>query len=415
MAHLKLRRKSAPLILCGATILSGVCAPAFAQETFGEALAMGKPLLESRLRYEGVDQAGLKKGSALTLRNRIGFQSADWKNLKFLVEFEDVRALDDDYNSTTNGKTQYPTVNDPTVTELNRAQVVWTPSSFTTVTAGRQRIILDDARFIGNVGWRQDEQTFDALRVDTTVGKLAVTYAYVFQVNRILGESADWDSDSHLLNVTLPITEALKIQAFDYALDFENAKANSTNTIGLKASGSAWVSSFKLAYSGYYAKQTDYGYNPADFELSASNIDGAVTWDMYTLKVGYETFEGDGTRGFITPLATAHAFNGWSDALAFNGNKTMANGFKNLSYTLTVAGYTHPAFPLIKNPTLMLAYHDFETDRLSQSIGTEFDAQFASGLTKNLSLLLKYADFERANTIMPASRTKVWVGFEYKL
>ncbi|ESQ78345.1 alginate export family protein [Asticcacaulis sp. YBE204] len=390
-------------------------APALAEDTFSEALAAGKPILESRLRYEGVDQAGLKEGHALTLRSRIGFQSSDFKNLKFLVEFEDTRALDDDYNSTTNGKTQYPAVNDPTVTELNRLQVVWTPSSFTTVTAGRQRIILDDARFIGNVGWRQDEQTFDALKIDTTLGKFAVSYAYLFQVNRVLGETADWDSDSHLLNVTLPISEALKLQAFDYALDFENAPANSTNTLGLRATGQTWLSSVKLAYSGYYAKQTDYGYNTADFDLAAYNADAALTWDMFTFKVGYEVFEGNGTRGFITPLATTHAFNGWSDALAFSGNKTHANGFKNLSYGLTVAGYTHPSFPLIKNPTLTLVYHDLETERLSQSIGTEFDAQFAAGLTKNVSLLLKYADFERANTAMPASRTKVWVGFEYKL
>lgn len=388
---------------------------AAAQDSFGEVLAAGKPILESRLRYENVEQAGLKDGAALTLRNRIGFQSAEYKSLKFLFEFEDVRALDDDYNSNTNGKTQYPVIADPTVTELNRAQLVWTPSAYTTVTAGRQRIILDDARFIGNVGWRQDEQTFDALRVDTTLGKLSVTYAYVFQANRILAETADWDSDSHLLNVTWPINEALKLQAFDYALDFENAKPHSTNTYGVRATGSAWVSSFKLAYAGYYAKQTDYGYNPTDFDLKAYMVEGAVTWDMFTVKVNYESLEGNGTRGFITPLATVHAFQGWSDVFAYNGNKTHPNGINNLNYSLAIAGYTHSSFPLIKNPTLLIVYHDFETERLGQSIGSEWDVQATAGLTKNLSVLLKYADFERANTTMPASRTKLWFGLEYKL
>jgi hypothetical protein len=32
------------------------------------------------------------------------------------------------------------------------------------LTLGRQRINLDDQRFVGSVGWRQNEQTFDAVR-----------------------------------------------------------------------------------------------------------------------------------------------------------------------------------------------------------------------------------------------------------
>jgi hypothetical protein len=35
------------------------------------------------------------------------------------------------------------------------------------IQAGRQRIVLDDARFIGNVGWRQFEQTYDAASLRT--------------------------------------------------------------------------------------------------------------------------------------------------------------------------------------------------------------------------------------------------------
>ena len=36
----------------------------------------------------------------------------------------------------------------------------------TPLKVGRQRIILDNARFVGNVGFRQLEQTFDAARIE---------------------------------------------------------------------------------------------------------------------------------------------------------------------------------------------------------------------------------------------------------
>jgi hypothetical protein len=44
--------------------------------------------------------------------------------------------------------------------------------------AGRQRIKLDDDRWVGNVGWRQNEQTYDAARLQTNLGFL-YQFAYL--------------------------------------------------------------------------------------------------------------------------------------------------------------------------------------------------------------------------------------------
>ena len=93
-------------------------------------------------------------------------------------------------------------------------------------------MLIDDQRFVGNVGWRQDEQTFDALRADFTLGRLKATYAYVFHVNRIFGQALDWKSVSHLLNVTYAVADPLRLEGFVYALDFSNSPANSTLTAG---------------------------------------------------------------------------------------------------------------------------------------------------------------------------------------
>ncbi len=412
-----------------AAILGLAAHTAHAEDTIADALSASKPILESSLRAEHVDQLGFaEKASALTWRNRIGFQSGDFHNIKALVEFENVQALSGDYNSTLNGKTTYPTVLDPKVTELNRAQLSWTPTETTTVTVGRQRIILDDARFVGNVGWRQDEQTVDGLRLDTTLWRVKLTGAYLSRINRVVADAKDWNSNSYLLNASYSLSEAVKFTAFDYALrfstaataptvgDIANAKASSVSTVGLRAYGGDWVSAFKLAYVLQYAEQKPAGLNPATFTLHEKMAEGSATWDIYTLKLNYEALGGNGTAGFVTPLGTVHGFEGYADAFsATGGNKTFVDGIDDLNLSLVVAGHTKPWAPYIMNPTLSVIYHDLKTDILDLKIGSEWDAVLTAGITKNLSLMLKYADFHRADPTMPASRTKTWIMLQYKL
>jgi hypothetical protein len=110
--------------------------------------AQGRPILESRLRYETVSQDGpVKDAQALTLRTRMGYESEAWRGFRVLVEGENVVALVEDYNSTVNRKVAYATVPDPEATELNRAQLSWTGDQVGAV-AGRQRIVLGAARAV---------------------------------------------------------------------------------------------------------------------------------------------------------------------------------------------------------------------------------------------------------------------------
>ena len=412
-----------------ACALAMAAAGAHAEDTIADALTASKPILESSARLEHVQQQGFAdKAEALTWRNRLGFQSGDFHNVKLLVEFENITALTGDYNSTLNGKTGFPTVLDPEVTELNRAQLVWTPTAETTFTFGRQRMILDDSRFIGNVGWRQDEQTMDAVRVDTTLFRVKLTAAYLGRINRVVADAKDWQSNSYILNASYSFSEALKFTAFDYAFKFSsaataptladiaNAKISSVSTTGLRAYGSDWVSAFKLGYVAQYATEKNAGLNPAVFTLHETMLEGNATYDIYTFKVNYEALEGNGSVGFVTPLGTVHAFEGFADVFsATGGNKTFVNGIHDLNFGLTVAGHTKPWAPYFLNPTLTVIYHDLKTDRLDTPIGKEWDAVLTAGITKNLSVMLKYADFERADPTMPASRTKTWIMLQYKL
>src|SRR5690606_19279018 len=143
-----------------------------------------------------------------------------------------------------NGKTAYPLVADPKANELNRLQLTNTSLPNTTITLGRQRILLDDQRFVGNVGWRQNEQTFDALRVVTKpMPKLTLDFSYVNEVRRVFGR----DSVGHLPTIGGEIVmanagyqfNAGKLSAFSYLLDLDNSAANSSAMTGLRFAGQA--------------------------------------------------------------------------------------------------------------------------------------------------------------------------------
>ncbi|HAC35180.1 MAG TPA: hypothetical protein DCF45_11740, partial [Gammaproteobacteria bacterium] len=151
-----------------------------------DALSQGKVSANIRLRYEGVDDdTRSKDADAVTIRTRLGYQTADFNGWKLFGEIEDVTALDESYNSTVNGKGTYPVVADPEDTEINQLFVSYGGFADTWIKAGRQRIILDGARFVGNVGWRQNEQTYDAFSVvNKSLADTVFTYAYVSEVHR---------------------------------------------------------------------------------------------------------------------------------------------------------------------------------------------------------------------------------------
>ena len=404
--------------------------------TISDAIAGGKLLLEVRSRYEFVDQkktAVLRdNGEAFTVRTRLGWETADWNGVRGLVEFEDVRQVGPEHFAVNvpgaitpplNGadKARYPLINDPDVTELNRLQLTWTPSAAVSVTAGRQRILIDDQRFVGNVGWRQDEQTFDAVRTDVAWGRFKATYAYVTHVNRILGELKDWDSDSHLFNATWSPAEALRVEGFVYALDFGNSPANSSITKGVKASGKTWIGLFQVVYNATYAQQSDYRHNTASYDLDYWGADLAGTFDIWTAKVSYESLEGNGTRGFTTPLATTHAFQGWSDAFVqpLGGNKGFVDGIEDLNFTFNAKPRFRATY--FFNSDIFVRYHDFNDQRTGADLGHEWNLQFQAAINPKLSWAVKYADFERVARVPPGTatpppaRTKVWFTLEYRL
>ncbi len=385
-----------------------------------EALSKGKVSADFRYRYEMVDDSGpntttRKNAQASTLRSRLGYQTASFKGVSGFLEFEDVSVIGNaQYNSTANGKTAYPVVADPEDTEVNQAYLKYTGLAGLTLIGGRQRIKLDNDRFIGNVGWRQNEQTFDAVRLAFgPMADLVGTYLYLANVNRIFGEHnpnavlADSRMDSHLLHLGWIGQAALQVSAYGYLLDFEGAPAASTQTFGIRFTGTLKPGeTLTLLYTAEYADQSDYAQGAAINQGDYYLIELGAGVMGISLQASYELLSGDGVYGFATPLATAHAFQGWADKFL----ATPAGGVEDLYFTLS-----GKALGL----KLVGVYHFFNSDAGNFKYGTETDLLIVKPVSENTLISVKYAMYEAdrnpQNTGGPAVDTdKLWLTGELK-
>ncbi|WP_338445078.1 alginate export family protein [Pelagerythrobacter marensis] len=348
------------------------------------------PILAARLRHEVVDQAGAPdEARALTLRVRAGaaFKVDDFT---ILAEGEGTAVLVDDYNDTLpgNGVEPFPVVADPENVELNRLQVSWMRDG-TGVTVGRQRIILDDARFVGNVGWRQNEQTFDAVRGQAKVGPVSLDATYANSQRTIFGAdspNAHFDGDLVLLNGGVDLA-AVEAKAFAYLIDYDTRLAFSSQTYGVRVGGGIAIPAVgKLEAQASYARQSDYGSNPVAYDADYWNAQLGLSVFGFDLKAGYEELGSDGgTAAIQTPLATLHAFNGWADVFL----TTPAAGLRD-HYVTVGRAIGVPFLPGLKAG---LTYHEFDSAFGGLDYGHEWDASLGFTLGP-AALLAKYANYQ---------------------
>jgi hypothetical protein len=371
-----------------------------------------------RLRYEGVDQDPMgEDAEALTMRARLGFETGKAWETALLVEGDLLWPLDSNYNSTTNGKTTFPVVVDPEGYEINRLQLANTLLPQTTITLGRQRIALDDQRFVGNIGWRQNEQTFDSLRiVNKTVTNLTLDAAYFRQVNRVFGKQSlqgRYEGDSYLANLAYQFPIG-KLTAFGYLLEFDPlanapvavsnaAVRDSSQTYGVRFAGERPLAKIKLGYMLSYAQQTEYRDNPLNFDLDYLLAELTTTYRQYYIGVGTELLEGNGGKGFTTPLSTLHKFQGWADKFL----TTPANGIDDRYIN---AGFTLKGVGPLDTLSVQASYHQYQAERISQDYGDEVNLQL-QGKWRRFLGLVKYANYSADRLFTDTA--KLWVQLEY--
>ena len=370
------------------------------------------PYADIRYRLEVVDQDGLPEdATASTLRVKVGARTGSWHGLSALVEGEAImRVGPKHYNDTVNGLTRYPVVADPADVLLNQAFIRFHPSEMVDAVAGRQVINLDNQRWIGSVGWRQNDQTFDAAKIAVTpVAGVTAQYFHGWRVNRIFGPDSPqgiWhDASVDAANVGVKLGKAGTLTGYGYWLDIPEAPAASSRTLGARMAGRPVVApNVTLLYSAEFARQTDISPNPANFGLDYVAIEAGIAAKGFTVKGGYERLEGNGAVALQTPLATLHAFNGWADVFL----NTPANGLRDL---YADASYKVAAGPL-KGLLLRGTYHDFRSTVGDMGYGQEFDALIAYPVTRQIGVSAKFAHYNSDG--FATDRTKAWFTIEAK-
>lgn len=412
--------------------LAAMTAGARAQSSFGALVDGATPLIDVRARYEDVDDASkAHHGDAYTLRARLGVQTGAWHGLSALVEMDQLWDLNGDFNSTRNGRTTYAMVADPQMTALNRLQLQYASDFDTAVVVGRQRILLGDQRFVGNAGWRQHEQTFDAASlVNTSVPGLTATYAYVARVNRVYGPgepepatgpAGAFHCDCHLIDLVYAGIANLRLEGFGLLVDLAQhsgaaaaklaTEKLSTATFGADANYHWTLApALQAQLNGEYAHQGNYRDNPLSLSLDYWRGEAGASYDDASLLVGYEAMQGTGSVGFSTPLATIHSFDGWADMFL----TTPANGLDDV---YVKAGYALPFAKAIGLDAInaSLVYRDFSADRTGIGLGSEWDGALEFDL-RGASLLLQYADYRGGGVGAGgfADKSIGWVQLAYK-
>lgn len=338
-----------------------------------------------RYRMEHVEVDGpLKDAFASTLRSRVTLNSASFSfaeslNIRALVEVDHVGLIGgESYNSTVNGKSQFATIADPDALDLNQAALAikWNDSSL--VTLGRQRINLGDQRFIGGVGWRQNEQTFDGVRLTQNFGKsFQIDIANLHNANRVFGPdgaNADLHGSFNLVHSQWKVTPEHVLQGYFYDLDFETLPARSSSTNGIDYKGT----SNKLSWQLSYASQRDAHLAPTNYKTNYSRMELSYPIDVVTIKGIYERLGSDGNFAFQTPFATLHAFNGFADMFL----TTPVKGLEERAVQFSL-----PIGPVKTS----ISWHKFYSDGGDTHYGDETDFSFIFDLNKQLQFLTKLA------------------------
>ena len=388
--------------------MTALAAPAATPTTTPASSTAPKPwAVNLRYRYEGVDDGAFaREADAHTARVRAGYTFALGSGWSAQIEGEGVAELNDRFNSGANGEAAYPAVIDARALEINQAWLDWRGTTLGT-RIGRQRIVLDNARLIGDVGWRQNMQTFDAVQGQWKPSAAWDLQAfYVDRVHRISGDNArdrlarERDLDGRLLRVarTLP---GGSVAAYGYWVEDQDVAAASTRTLGLRWS-SAWAlnPAWKFGLTLESATQQPWA-DAVGGRTGYALVEPRLERGPLVFKAGFERLGAGDGRAFQTPLATLHAFNGWADKFT----TTPINGLED-RYVSAQGGFNLAG----KAATWQLMGHDFQSDR-GADYGREWDASLALTLRPGLVALAKLADYRSVG--FAQDTRKVWLQIEW--
>lgn len=388
--------------------------------TLMEAISMGKPMTNFRLRYENVDQDGKAEHSnAWTMRSLIGWQTKPLNNFSVAAQLINVTQFNNDFYDNTNttfggatpaNKSAYPLVVDPDYTGVNQLFVEWTGLPDTKVRLGRQSVKLDNVRFIGNVEFRQIMQVFDGVAVENKSVPNVELYAAHFEGLRRITSEYFSKGSVEIAHATWKYSPTENLTGYGYLQDMAkngfttgltSPSDNSTQTFGLRADGSHKVNdSLKALYTAEYAKQDNYRGGNSAIDAHYWRLGGGAGYGNWSARLDREVLSSNnGLYGFQTPLATGHLFQGLGDSFL----TTPKHGIEDTFITLNGK---------VLDVQLSAEYHWLDSNKnyattggTGNHYGKELDLVAGYSYDKNWSGKVEYFSFKE-DEIYSASRKR---------
>jgi hypothetical protein len=325
---------------------------------------------------------GTKAANAFITRTRVNYQTANHEGFDARIQAQYVGPINDHYSYPGGGNGNYDVVADPENFRLHQAYLGYTGFD-SKVKVGAQEIILDNARFIGNIGWRLNAQSFNAGAIqNNSIENLKLYYAYTESINTILG-SINHERRYHLANAEYNLNENNKASAFAYLQRNTSSGAgpNKLDTFGLRT----WGKNEALSHEATIALQRNalYGHVFGEINVDVANIGGGVEY----ISGGSSSHD-----IFQTLDGTAHKFNGWADQFAAGaastGTGVLDGGLLDI--------YGQISATPVEKLKLMGVVHAFTTtDERANGwegpYGYEIDALAKYPICKNFDMLAKVA------------------------
>ncbi len=442
MRKLILSLAATPLIL-GSIAVSANAAEEVAADAGFNIFSDVKFTGELRPRYQFTDTK--------TDTRDAGHQVTNRTNLNFTAKLMEVDGL--------NGTMELNAVNDfgteqssataqvggeALVAKISQANISYTAAGVTGI-AGRKTVNLDNQRFIGSVGWKQNFQTLDLAAVTYGTGAFNILAAYVYGVNAIGDDGYDYGrnpeekyaagitsgrTNSAALNASYAFMNELKLTGYAYLL------GSASDTYGASLTGNiAAGESVKLDYRAEVAMQSKATLKTfADGSINAgtpledslygdamyANLDVGANISGFLAGLNYEYLGGAdindaSTSQFQTPLATKHKFNGWADQFL----STPATGLTDLNVR---GGYASKSVGKV-----LAVYHLFGAAadgsvasdvKAGDAYGQELDLLYTRPVpgVNGLNALIKGAVFmdDDKNSVKTSDVTMAWVQLDYK-
>ena len=377
--------------------------PAPASGDIGSALAWA----ELRPRYNHIEESDKPETtSGGTLRAVAGVRMGPWHGVLFTLEaihadhWGRKRFNDDPAQFATS---PYPLLPDPRHTGLNRAHVDFTLLEGLHVRAGRQRVALDNHRWVSDNDFRQVPQLFDGVTAEYTgLANTRLTAGRYTHIRSTSGERED--ARVTVLNAAWNPFPDHAVAAYGYLHDqpetanFTGFANNSYRVYGARAEGVAmrW-GDIELPYVLEVARQGPHAGGDSRIDARYWRAGAGLATARWALRYDHEVRgSNDGLYGLQIPLTDFYAFNGWTLHWFTVARQGLRDGWVTAR---TSAGPW----------TFYVELHRFRSDFGGLDFGREADAGLTWAIRPNALLRLQHARYDPGSGRADPAIRKSWL------